>query len=32
MLNYVIVGLGSAAGGIARFWVSGLVINPMKGV
>jgi CrcB protein len=27
MLNYLLVGLGSAAGGIARFWASGLVAN-----
>ncbi len=27
MLNYILVGLGSAAGGIARFWASGFVAN-----
>ncbi|HTX22583.1 MAG TPA: fluoride efflux transporter CrcB [Candidatus Aquilonibacter sp.] len=27
MLNYVIVGVGSAAGGIARYWASGFVAN-----
>lgn len=27
MLNYLIVGVGSAAGGIARYWASGFVAN-----
>jgi len=27
MLNYIIVGVGSAGGGIARYWASGLVAN-----
>jgi fluoride exporter len=27
MLNYILVGLGSAAGGTLRFWASGLVAN-----
>lgn len=27
MLNYLWVGLGSAAGGVARFWASGFVAN-----
>jgi len=27
MLNYIFVGLGSAMGGISRFWASGLVAN-----
>ena len=27
MLNYVLVGIGSAIGGIARFWASGLIAN-----
>ena len=25
MLNYILVGLGSAAGGISRFWASGVI-------
>ena len=27
MLNYILVGLGSAAGGISRFWASGVIAN-----
>lgn len=27
MLNYILVGLGSAIGGVARFWASGFVAN-----
>ncbi|MBU6411563.1 MAG: fluoride efflux transporter CrcB [Verrucomicrobia bacterium] len=27
MLNYILVGLGSAMGGISRYWASGLVAN-----
>lgn len=27
MLNYILVGFGSAVGGIARFWASGLIAN-----
>lgn len=27
MLNYILVGLGSAAGGMLRFWASGLVAD-----
>ena len=27
MLNYVLVGLGSAIGGVARFWASGFLAN-----
>lgn len=27
MLNYILVGLGSAVGGISRFWLSGLIAN-----
>lgn len=27
MLNYVLVGVGSALGGIARFWASGVIAN-----
>lgn len=27
MLNYILVGVGSAAGGIARFWASGVIAN-----
>jgi len=27
MLNYILVGVGSAIGGISRYWASGLVAN-----
>jgi fluoride exporter len=27
MLNYLLVGVGSAIGGVARFWASGLIAN-----
>ena len=27
MVNYILVGLGSAIGGISRFWASGLIAN-----
>jgi fluoride exporter len=27
MLNYILVGLGSAAGGMSRYWASGLAAN-----
>jgi CrcB protein len=27
MLNYVLVGIGSAIGGILRFWASGIIAN-----
>jgi CrcB protein len=27
MLNYILVGLGSAAGGVARFWASGFIAD-----
>src|SRR5437016_998779 len=27
MLNYILVGVGSAAGGLARFWASGLIAD-----
>jgi CrcB protein len=27
MLNYILVGLGSAIGGISRYWASGLIAN-----
>jgi CrcB protein len=27
MLNYIVVGLGSAVGGVSRYWVSGLIAN-----
>jgi CrcB protein len=27
MLNYILVGVGSAAGGISRYWASGLIAN-----
>src|SRR5437867_7667650 len=27
MLNYILVGLGSALGGLCRFWASGLIAN-----
>ena len=27
MLNYILVGVGSAIGGIMRFWASGVIAN-----
>ena len=27
MLNYILVGVGSAAGGVSRYWISGLIAN-----
>jgi CrcB protein len=27
MLNYILVGVGSAIGGVARFWASGFIAN-----
>lgn len=27
MLNYILVGLGSALGGVLRYWISGLIAN-----
>ena len=29
MLNYILIALGSAAGGITRYWASGVVANRM---
>ena len=31
MLNYLLVGIGSAIGGIARYWASGLIANRYGG-
>ena len=27
MLNYILVGVGSAIGGVSRFWASGVIAN-----